>query len=69
MEEITMTGTIFTVVGLLIGAAIAAAGGAYLKKEWHDKESRKIYGTFLGVGAAIITGVIIKILIAGFKLQ
>lgn len=61
-----MTGTIFTIIGLLIGIAIATAGGIFLKKEWSDKESRKIYGIFLGIGMTIIVGVVIKILIAGF---
>ncbi|MGL5434422.1 MAG: hypothetical protein ACRDBO_03355 [Lachnospiraceae bacterium] len=61
-----MTGIIFTIIGLLIGISIAIAGGFYLKKEWEDKESRKIYGVFLGIGLAIAVGVVIKILVAGF---
>lgn len=61
-----MISTIFTWIGLLIGVAVAAAGGVYLKKEWHDRDSRKIYGTFLGIGMAVIIGVVIKILVTGF---
>jgi hypothetical protein len=60
-----MSGTIFTIVGLLVGVGIAIAGGVYLKKEWADKESRKIYGVFFGIGLAIVVGVAIKIAVAG----
>ncbi|MDR1412924.1 MAG: hypothetical protein LBJ07_03245 [Actinomycetes bacterium] len=59
-----MTGTIFAIVGLFIGACIAIAGGAYLKKEWADKESRKIYGVFVAIGLIIIAGTAIKIITA-----
>jgi hypothetical protein len=61
-----MSGTIITIIGLLIGISVTIAGGVYLRKEWTDKESRKIYSVFLGIGIAIMVGVIIKILVAGF---
>lgn len=61
-----MSGTIITILGLIIGAAIAVAGGVYLKKEFHDKESRKIYCIFVGIGLAVFIGVVIKIMVAGF---
>jgi ABC-type phosphate transport system permease subunit len=41
-----MTGMILTIIGLLIGICIAVGGGVYLKKEWADKEFRKVYGIF-----------------------
>lgn len=60
-----MTGTVFTIIGLIIGLCIAIAGGINLKKEWSDKDSQKVYGAFLGIGIAIVIGIIIKILVAG----
>lgn len=61
-----MNGMIFTIIGLLIGAAIAVGGGIYLKKEWADQESRKIYGIALGLGLVIVAGMLIKIIVMGF---
>lgn len=61
-----MGGTIFTIIALLIGALIAGAGIYYLAKEKDDKDSKKIYGAFVGVGLAIIIGFVIKIIVAGF---
>ncbi|MDR1068990.1 MAG: hypothetical protein LBL36_07095 [Clostridiales Family XIII bacterium] len=61
-----MTGTIFTIIGLLIGVSIAGASSVYLKREWSDHESRKIYGVFVGIGAAVTIGVVVKIFVAGF---
>lgn len=61
-----MGGTVFTIIGLLIGAAIAGAGIYYLIKEKNDKDSKKIYGTFTRIGLAIVIGVVIKIIVAGF---
>jgi uncharacterized membrane protein len=66
MEEQKMTGTILTIIGLLIGIGVAGASGVYLKREWSDSESRKIYGVFVGIGIALTVGVLIKILVAGF---
>jgi hypothetical protein len=61
-----MKSLIFTIAGLLIGIALMAGGGYYLLKERGDKDSVKIYGTFIGIGAVITIGVIIKIIVAGF---
>jgi hypothetical protein len=61
-----MKSTIFTVFGLLFGIALIAGGGYYLLKEKGDKDSVKIYGTFVGIGAVITVGMIIKIIAAGF---
>jgi hypothetical protein len=61
-----MANMIFTIIGLLIGIGIAVGGGIYLKKDWRDKESRKIYSIILVIGIAITLGLTIKIFIAGF---
>lgn len=60
-----MSGILFIVIGLLIGSSIAVSSAVYLKKEWNDKESRKIYAVLFGVGLTITIGFIIKIVIFG----
>lgn len=50
MEEKTMT---FKIIGLIIGAAILAAGIYYLIKEKNDAESKKIYTVVSVIGAVI----------------
>ncbi len=57
---------IFTIICLLVGLGLAIGGGIYLKKEWADKDSRKIYGVFLAIGLLITIGITIKIIVAGF---
>jgi hypothetical protein len=57
---------IFTILGLLIGIALIAAGAYYRIKEKGDQDSAKIYGAFIAVGVVITIGVIIKIILAGF---
>lgn len=42
-----------SIVGIVIGLALLAAGVFYLVKEKNDAESRKIYGTVCVVGAVI----------------
>lgn len=61
-----MKSIIFTVCALIVGVALIGAGTYYLIKEKGDKESVKIYGTFIVIGAVITIGMIIKILVAGF---
>lgn len=61
-----MSGKIFTIVILLIGAAILAGGLYYLVKEKNDKEAKKIYGIVSAVGAAVIIGTVIKMIVTGF---
>lgn len=61
-----MTSTIFTVIALVFGLGMAGVSGANLKKEWKDKESRGIYGVFLGIGILIVIGVVIKSIAIGF---
>lgn len=60
-----MKGTIFTIIILIIGIMILAAGLFYLSKSKNDSESKKIYGITSIVGAVIIVGVVIKIIVAG----
>ncbi|OPX92261.1 MAG: hypothetical protein A4E52_00026 [Pelotomaculum sp. PtaB.Bin013] len=61
-----MKSIIFTTAGLLVGIALIAGGRYYLLKEKDDKDSAKIYGTFVGIGALIVIGMVIKIIVAGF---
>lgn len=60
-----MSGIIFIVVALIIGALIFGAGVYYLVKEKNDPESRKIYTITTVIGAVIVIGVVAKILVAG----
>lgn len=61
-----MRGTVFTVIGLVIGVLILGAGVYYLAQEKDNAESRKIYGITCIVGVVIIIGILIKIAAAGF---
>jgi len=61
-----MSGTVFTVVGFLIGAMILGAGVYYYLKNKEDMESRKIYGITGIIGAAIVVGMAVKVMVAGF---
>ena len=54
---------IYNIVGLFIGVAVLCGGLYYLVKEKKDKQSRKIYSIFSGIGAAIIIFMIIKMVI------
>lgn len=53
---------IFTVIALVIGAAILCGGLYYLAKEKEDRESRKIYIITAVVGAVILAGAILMAL-------
>jgi hypothetical protein len=61
-----MKSLIFTIAGLLFGTILFAGGGYYLLKEKDDKDSVKIYGTFVGIGAVITIGMVINIIVTGF---
>lgn len=61
-----MQSVIFAILGLLIGAALAGAGIYYRIKEKHDRDSAKIYGIFTLIGAVMVVGAGIKIIVAGF---
>lgn len=58
--------TVITIAGLVIGLMILGAGIYFLSKSKGDKESQKIYGITSVVGAVIVIGVIIKVLVAGW---
>lgn len=60
-----MSGIIFIVIALVIGVLILGAGVYYLVKEKNDPESRKIYTITIVVGAVIVIGTVVKILVAG----
>lgn len=60
-----MSGTIFTVVILIIGALILGAGLYYLVREKNDPESKKIYSVITLVGAVMVIGTILKLVVAG----
>ncbi len=55
---------IWSIVFLVIGLMILGAGLYYLIKEKNDPESRKIYGIMSIVGALIVVGAIIKLLMS-----
>lgn len=57
-----MESMIVTLSGLIVGIALIAAGAYYLMKEKGDKESVKIYGTFIAIGAVITVALVIKII-------
>ncbi len=61
-----MKSIIITVCGLIVGVGLVGAGTYYLIKEKGDRESVKIYGIFAAIGAVILIGMMIKILVAGF---
>ena len=57
---------IISLVLLAIGVLVLTAGMYYLIKERGDQEARKIYLITALVGAVLILGIVIKLLIAGF---
>ncbi len=54
---------IISIVGMVIGILMAAAGVFYLLKEKNDKDSRKIYGSITGIGVVVFAGALIKLLV------
>ncbi len=56
---------IFNAIGVVIGAMILMGGIYYLIKEKEDVESKKIYTIVSAVGAVIVIGMLLKIIIAG----
>lgn len=54
---------IISIVGMIIGILMAAAGVFYLLKEKNDKDSRKIYGSIAGLGVVVFAGALIKLLV------
>lgn len=55
----------FYIIGLIIGIMIFAGGVAYLVKEKHDREARKIYTVVSVLGALIVLGVAAKMVFGG----
>lgn len=54
------------IIGIIIGAMmILGAGIYYLAKEKTDREARKIYTITTVAGALILTGAILKSVLAG----
>ncbi|WP_246213202.1 hypothetical protein [Aminipila butyrica] len=54
---------IFNIIGLIIGIMILGAGIYYFIKEKNDQESRKIYLITSGVGAAVLLGFLLKMVV------
>ena len=52
------------IIGMLIGAAVAAAGVYELVREKADAESRKIYGTIAAVGGVVFAAALVKLILA-----
>lgn len=61
-----MASVILTILGLLVGIAVMAGSAYYLRKDKGDKDSVRIYGIFIAIGAVITIGMVIKIIVAGF---
>ena len=53
---------IINMVGLVIGLLILGAGIYYLVKNKEDKESCKIYGITIGIGAVITIFMIVRMI-------
>ena len=56
---------VVTILALVIGLMIAGAGVYYYLKERNDADSRKIYSIIGAVGAVIVIGAIVKIIVSG----
>lgn len=61
-----MKSLIFIIFGLLVGILLIGSGIYYLKKEKGDKDSVKIYGTFIAIGAVIAISIVIRTMVSGF---
>ncbi|MCC8025520.1 MAG: LPXTG cell wall anchor domain-containing protein [Clostridium sp.] len=58
-----MKDVIFTIGALVVGLMILGGGLFYFIKEKKDKESRKIYLITTLIGAVIVIGVVIKMVL------
>ncbi len=61
-----MKSLIFIIFGLLVGILLIVSGVYYLRKESDDKDSVKIYGTFIAIGAIMTIGIAIKTIVSSF---
>lgn len=52
------------IIGAVIGALILGISIFYLIKEKDDADSKKIYGIMGGVGAVLLIGMIVKIVLS-----
>lgn len=52
-----------SIIGMVIGIAVAAVCIYYFIKEKNDKESRRIYGIAGAAGAAIFAAMTIKLIL------
>ena len=57
---------IFTCIALVVGIAVLLSGLYYRIKEREDEESKKIYTIIAVVGAVIVAGTVLKIILVGF---
>ncbi len=53
---------VLSIIGIIIGVMVLAAGIYYLKKEKEDRESKKIYTIAAAAGAVITAVMIIKLI-------
>ena len=53
---------IVSIVGMLIGAAVAVFGLYYLIRERDDGESRRVYGIISGIGGVVFIGALLKLI-------
>ena len=60
MEEESMT---IAIIGIIIGVLVFGAGIYYLIKEKEDPESKKIYSIIAAVGALIVVGMALKLVV------
>lgn len=62
MEEEKMT---IKIIGMIIGAAVLAAGIYYRVKEKNDPESKKIYTIVSAVGAIVLAASLLLLIFGG----
>ena len=51
------------IIGIIIGVLVFCAGIYYLIKEKEDPESKKIYSIIAAVGALIVVGMALKLVV------
>ena len=51
------------IIGIIIGVLVFGAGIYYLAKEKEDPESKKIYSIIAAVGALIVVGMVLKLVL------
>ena len=54
---------VISIIGMIIGAMVAAFGLYYLIKEKHDKESCKIYGIISGIGGLVFAFMLLRLIL------